>query len=124
MSNFQTTEEEYRQYAKLATSTESLIYSDPKSSVAVFGNFAEQLTREIMHLEGFGDWNLKQIDRINELKYRGDYPPIVTKYLDDICVLAYYTFDREPHFMGNINVLRDIVGLKHIITTKASSIHT
>lgn len=84
MSNFQTTEEEYRQYAKLATSAESLIYSDPKSSVAVFGNFAEQLTREIMHLEGFGDWNLKQIDRINELKYRGDYPSIVTKYLDDI----------------------------------------
>ena len=84
MYNFQTTEEEYRQYAKLATSAESLIYSDPKSSVAVFGNFAEQLTREIMHLEGFGDWNLKQIDRINELKYRGDYPPIVTKYLDDI----------------------------------------
>lgn len=84
MSNFQTTEEEYRQYAKLATSAESLIYSDPKSSVAVFGNFAEQLTREIMHLESFGDWNLKQIDRINELKYRGDYPPIVTKYLDDI----------------------------------------
>ena len=84
MSNFQTTEEEYRQYAKLATSAESLIYSDPKSSVAVFGNFAEQLTREIMHLEGFGDWDLKQIDRINELKYRGDYPPIVTKYLDDI----------------------------------------
>ena len=84
MSNFQTTEEEYRQYAKLATSAESLIYSDPKSSVAVFGNFSEQLTREIMHLEGFGDWNLKHIDRINELKYRGDYPPIVTKYLDDI----------------------------------------
>ena len=84
MSNFQTTEEEYRQYAKLATSAESLIYSDPKSSVAVFGNFSEQLTREIMHLEGFGDWNLKQIDRINELKYHGDYPPIVTKYLDDI----------------------------------------
>ena len=42
MSNFQTTEEEYRQYAKLATSAESLIYSDPKSSVAVFGKFAEQ----------------------------------------------------------------------------------
>ena len=52
------------------------------------------------------------------------YEIMNTKYLDDICVLAYYTFDREPHFMGNINVLRDIVGLKHIITTKASSIHT
>ena len=97
MSNFQTTEEEYRQYAKLATSAESLIYSDPKSSVAVFGNFSEQLTREIMHLEGFGDWNLKQIDRINELKYRGDYPPIVTKYLDDI---VFYT-DYIPDYDNN-----------------------
>lgn len=96
MSNFQTTEEEYRQYAKLATSAESLIYSDPKSSVAVFGNFAEQLTREIMHLEGFGDWNLKQIDRINELKYRGDYPPIVTKYLDDIrCIRNLADHDHQ-----------------------------
>nr|WP_239669374.1 type I restriction-modification system endonuclease [Lactobacillus gasseri] len=84
MSNFETTKKDYQQYAKLATSAESLIYSDPKSSVAIFGNFAEQLTREIMHLEGFGDWNLKQIDRINELKYRADYPPVVTKYLDDI----------------------------------------
>ena len=45
------------------------------------------------------------------------------KYLDDICVLAYYSFDRDTYFMGFINVLRDIVGLKHIITTKASSIH-
>lgn len=98
MSNFQTTEEEYRQYAKLATSAESLIYSDPKSSVAVFGNFAEQLTREIMHLESFGDWNLKQIDRINELKYRGDYPPIVTKYLDDIRHIRNLA-DHDPQFI-------------------------
>ena len=52
------------------------------------------------------------------------YEIMNTKYLDDICILAYYSFDREPSFMGNINVLRDIVGLKHIITTKASSIHT
>lgn len=51
MSNFQTTEEEYRQYAKLATSAESLIYSDPKSSVAVFGNFAEQLTQKLCILK-------------------------------------------------------------------------
>lgn len=41
MSNFETTKKDYQQYAKLATSAESLIYSDPKSSVAIFGNFAE-----------------------------------------------------------------------------------
>lgn len=40
MSNFETTKKDYQQYAKLATSAESLIYSDPKSSVAIFGNFA------------------------------------------------------------------------------------
>ena len=32
-------------------------------------------------------------------------------------------FDRDAYFIGYINELRDIVGLKHIITTKASSIH-
>ena len=45
------------------------------------------------------------------------------KYLDDICVLTYYTF-LNPRFMGIINILKDLVGLKHVITTKASSIHT
>ena len=45
------------------------------------------------------------------------------KYLDDICILAYYTYDKDSVFAGVINILRDIVGIKHIITTKASSIH-
>ena len=51
------------------------------------------------------------------------YEIMNTKYLDDICVLAYYSYDNDRYFAGFINVLRDIVGLKHIITTKASSIH-
>ena len=46
------------------------------------------------------------------------------KYLDDICILTYYTFARDPRYMGVINILRELVGIKHIITTKATSIHT
>lgn len=46
------------------------------------------------------------------------------KYLDDICILAYYTYDRDPTFAGIINEIRELVGIKHIITTKATSIHT
>ena len=46
------------------------------------------------------------------------------KYLDDICILAYYMFDKDYIFTGVMNELREIVGIKHIITTKASSIHT
>ena len=46
------------------------------------------------------------------------------KYLDDICVLTY--FDKSspnyPTFVGCINILKDIVGLKHVITTKTKSI--
>ena len=45
------------------------------------------------------------------------------KYLDDICILAYYMNDRDTMFAGVINELREIVGIKHIITTKAESIH-
>jgi hypothetical protein len=50
------------------------------------------------------------------------YEIMNTKYLDDICVLAYYT-EPNSRFAGNINLLRELVGIKHIITSKAISIH-
>lgn len=65
MSNFQTLTKDYRDYAKLASSAESLIYSDPRSSLTVFGTFGEQLTKEILHLDNLVDWDLNQN---NELK--------------------------------------------------------
>jgi hypothetical protein len=52
------------------------------------------------------------------LKYNIDN----TSYLDDICVLTYY-LTMSPAFVGHINVLKEIVGLKHVITTKATSIY-
>ena len=33
MSNFETSQKDYQEYAKLASSAESLIYSDPRSSL-------------------------------------------------------------------------------------------
>jgi hypothetical protein len=51
------------------------------------------------------------------------YEIMNTKYLDDICILAYYRGTPDRRFAGVINILRDIVGIKHIITSKASSIH-
>ena len=50
------------------------------------------------------------------------YEIMNNKYLNDICVLAYYE-TMNKWFTGNINILKEIVGLKHIITTKATSIH-
>lgn len=44
------------------------------------------------------------------------------KVLDDICVLTYYMGNGEGMFAGEIAYLREIVGLEHIITTKAESI--
>ena len=46
------------------------------------------------------------------------------KYLDDICILTYYTYSKDTRYMGVINILKDLVGIKHVITTKATSIHT
>lgn len=51
------------------------------------------------------------------------YEVMNEKYLDDICVLAYYKRSGDGRFAGIINLLRELVGIKHIITTKASSIH-
>ena len=67
MSNFQTLTKDYRDYAKLASSAESLIYSDPRSSLTVFGTFGEQLTKEILHLDNLVDWDLNQKQRIEKL---------------------------------------------------------
>ena len=50
------------------------------------------------------------------------YEIMNNKYLKDICVLAYYE-TMNKWFVGNINILKEIVGLKHIITTKVTSIH-
>ena len=49
------------------------------------------------------------------------YEIMNTKYLDDICVLTYFT-TMNSWFIGCVNVLKDIVGLKHVITTKTKSI--
>ena len=46
MSNFETSQKDYQEYAKLASSAESLIYSDPRSNLTVFGTFGEQLTKD------------------------------------------------------------------------------
>ena len=71
MSNFQTSEKNYQEYAQLASSAESLIYSDPRSSLTVFGTFGEQLTKEIMHLDDIVDWELNQKQRIEKLALNG-----------------------------------------------------
>ena len=54
------------------------------------------------------------------------YEIINKDYLDDICVLTYYTSEKDwyyPIYLGTLNVLKELVGIKHIIKSKASSIH-
>lgn len=85
MSNFQTSEKNYQEYAQLASSAESLIYSDPRSSLTVFGTFCEQLTKEIMHLDDIVDWELNQKQRIEKLALsRNEYPAVVLTALNEI----------------------------------------
>lgn len=85
MTNFKTTKEQYKEYARLATSAESLIFSDPRSSLTVFGTFAEQLTKEIFYLDGLVDWHLNQQERIEKLSLsRNEYPAAVLNVLNQI----------------------------------------
>ena len=49
LANFES--KEYPSLAKLADSAEFLMYSDAKSSLTIFGSFAEQLTKLIFRLD-------------------------------------------------------------------------
>lgn len=88
MGNFTTTEKKYLPYAKLADSAESLIYSDTRKSILLFGRFAEQLTKEIFRLKGLDglvDNNIKQKERIDILwsyEKKNDYLDVIPVYLD------------------------------------------
>ncbi|AVO73745.1 type I restriction-modification system endonuclease [Megasphaera elsdenii DSM 20460] len=83
MANFES--KEYPSLAKLADSAELLMYSDVKSSLTIFGSFAEQLTKLIFRLDGLKDWNLQQNERILRMQASGnDYPYSVTVALDKI----------------------------------------
>lgn len=85
MSSFQTSTKDYQEYAKLASSAETLIYSDPRSSLTVFGTLGEQLTKEIMHLDNIVDWELNQKERIQKLALsQNEYPAIVLNALNEI----------------------------------------
>lgn len=83
MANFES--KEYPSLAKLADSAELLMYSDVKSSLTIFGSFAEQLTKLFFRLDGLKDWNLQQNERILRMQASGnDYPYSVTVALDKI----------------------------------------
>ena len=100
MSNFQTSENNYQEYAKLASSAESLIYSDPRSSLTVFGTFGEQLTKEIMHLDGIVDWELNQQQRIEKLaRSQNEYPIVVLNALN-IIRLKRNKATHDDHFIA------------------------
>lgn len=100
MSNFQTATKDYQEYAKLASSAESLIYTDPRSSLTVFGTFGEQLTKEIMHLDSIVDWELNQKQRIEKLAIsNNEYPAVVLANLNEIRRKRNYA-THDDHFVA------------------------
>ena len=99
---------------------------DPGAATENFSVVAEEINRikqkekrAVFLIFGDGYWEDMTVGP-KSLKY----DIMNEKYLDDICILTYYTFARDPRYMGVINILRELVGIKHIITTKATSIHT
>lgn len=62
--------------------------------------------------------------------YGNSKPPIYLKticgekILDNVCALTYYYGKPNGMFAGEIAYLKELVGLKHVITTKAEEIHT
>jgi hypothetical protein len=90
-----------------------------------FADVAEEINKikrkdrnAVFLIFGDGRWEDRTVGP-KSLKYN----IINEKYLKDICVLAYYKHPNDKTFAGVMNELREIVGIKHIITSKATSIY-
>lgn len=93
----------YENFEDVATTIKELWRKNDNSVFLVFGD---------------GLWSL----------YGNPYPPRYLKDIcprdafDSICALVYYTNENNSETCGEIGYLKDIVKLKHIITTKASNL--
>ena len=109
LANFES--KEYPNLAKLADSAELLMYSDAKSSLTIFGSFAEQLTKLIFRLDGMKDWNLQQNERILRMQASSnEYPSSVTAALDKIRRLrnkAAHEADFHPSLEVALSIDRE-----------------
>ena len=110
LANFES--KEYPNLAKLADSAELLMYSDAKSSLTIFGSFAEQLTKLIFRLDGMKDWNLQQNERILRMQASSnEYPSSVTAALDKIRRLrnkAAHEADFHPSLEVALSIDREV----------------
>lgn len=98
---------------------------EPGSGTENFSAVAEEINRikqkekrAVFLIFGDGYWEDVSVGP-KSLKY----DIMNEKYLEDICILTYYMRPNDSIYMGVINILRELVGIKHIITTKATSIH-
>ena len=109
LANFES--KEYPNLAKLADSAELLMYSDAKSSLTIFGSFAEQLTKLIFRLDGMKNWNLQQNERILRMQASSnEYPSSVTAALDKIRRLrnkAAHEADFHPSLEVALSIDRE-----------------
>ena len=46
------------------------------------------------------------------------------RYFKDMCILAYYSGKPESEFKKTIGIIKGIIGIEHVITSKAESIFT
>lgn len=110
LANFES--KEYPNLAKLADSAELLMYSDAKSSLTIFGSFAEQLTKLIFRLDGMKDWNLQQNERILRMQASSnEYPSSITAALDKIRRLrnkAAHEADFHPSLEVALSIDREV----------------
>ena len=87
------------------------MYSDAKSSLTIFGSFAEQLTKLIFRLDGMKDWNLQQNERILRMQASSnEYPSSVTAALDKIRRLrnkAAHEADFHPSLEVALSIDRE-----------------
>lgn len=84
LSHFSFLKTDYPELFAICELAEELIYVDPSSTIAKARLFSEKLTILVWDFEKMGDFNGRQLDRINRLHYSNIIPDIVKGILHTI----------------------------------------
>lgn len=84
-TNFDNYPSKYAEIGKSGQQAESILYQAPRNAVQGFRVLVETITKEALHLDGYGSYTERQVDRIRLMQlHPTDYPVKVVQAMDRV----------------------------------------
>ncbi len=84
-TNFDNYPSKYAEIGKSGQQAESILYQAPRNAVQGFRVLVETITKEVLHLDGYGSYTERQVDRLRLMQlHPTDYPVKVVQAMDRV----------------------------------------